>query len=109
MLKREYRLPLTKRLENASTIRTPIFTVKIARNTLSCNRYGFIISKRIDKRSVKRNRLKRRFRACIEQCYLKVSQGYDLLFVLTKNAQEESTEKLCEEVKKMLYKSELLK
>lgn len=104
MLQRKFRLPASVRLFHTETIFTPYFTVKIAQNDIQGNRFGFIVGKKIDKRAVGRNRLKRRFRAGIEGIMNDVSKGYDFLFLLKKEAQEQSTDILHQEIKKALIK-----
>src|SRR5258706_7046228 len=86
MFARKYRLPAKIRLDNSKNVHSPFFIVKISKNTLVHNRYGFIISKKIDKRATVRNRVKRRIRACIEELHPKMVTGYDLLFIIKKEA-----------------------
>ena len=102
MLQRSFRLPASTRLLRPKTTFTPYFAVKIAPNDFGFNRYGFVVSKKIDKRAVYRNRLKRRFRAGVELIQKEVPQGYDVLFILKKEAVEQITESLHKEVKKIL-------
>lgn len=45
-------------------------------------RFGFVVSKTVDKRAVIRNMLKRLVRGHIESTYLALEKGMDVLFVL---------------------------
>src|SRR5258708_22019568 len=92
MFKRSLRLSSSNRLTNASIIHTTFFILKLAKNTLEHNTYGFIVSKRIDKRAVVRNRLKRRFRAIVEELHPALQTGYDMLFVMKALAREQKPE-----------------
>src|SRR5258706_15865795 len=108
MFDRKYRLPVKVRLDNSKTVHTPFFIVKIHKNTLEYNRYGFIISKKIDKRATVRNRVKRRIRACVEELHPKMVTGYDLLFIIKKEAVEKTTEILFSTISEILIKEKIL-
>lgn len=72
-------------------------------NTLLYNRYGVIISKKNVKSAVKRNRVKRQIRACIQSLSLEVKSGYDFLFII-KKLPDEKRQNLCYEMRGM-YKT----
>ncbi len=108
MFARKYRLPAKIRLDNSKNVHSPFFIVKISKNTLVHNRYGFIISKKIDKRATVRNRVKRRIRACIEELHPKMVTGYDLLFIIKKEAVEKTTEILFSTISEILIKEKIL-
>lgn len=102
MLQKQFRLPASVRLFHAKTLFTPYFTVKVAPNTDQGNRFGFIVSKKIDKRAVGRNRLKRRFRANIEQLKDGLIGNHDFLFLLKKEAVDQTTKDLHSEITRIL-------
>lgn len=81
MLKKSLRLPGGTRFSSEKTLTTNLFILRIARNNLAHNRYGFVVSKRIDKRAVQRNRLKRLLRAGIEELETEIKKGFDMLFI----------------------------
>lgn len=82
MLSKKFRLPSSVLFKGqVSTVREPEFIMKYKKNNLPYNRYGFVVSKAIDKRAVVRNRLKRLFRAHIENAF-PPGEGFDILFVL---------------------------
>ncbi len=85
MLKRKYRLPASVRFSKNDTISTKFYLLKTAPNNLSYSRVGFVISKKVDKRAVARNRLKRKMTNFIEKVIEKIV-GYDMLFILKKEA-----------------------
>lgn len=87
---------------------TRFFVLKIDRNGLPHNRFGFIVSKKIDKRSVVRNSLKRKIRSCLEESQERLKPGFDLLFLLKKEAIDKTHLEICSEVNKELKKQKLL-
>ena len=83
MLKRKFRLPKEK-LKTKKTLNVEDFILKTSENKLGISRFGFVVSKKIDKRAAVRNRAKRFFRAYIEENLEKIKLGYDFLFILKK-------------------------
>ena len=81
MLERKYRLlvPISK---TAQLFSTPQFSLRVSKNGESVSRFGFIVSKKIDKRAVVRNRVKRLLRRVIEENIKKIAAGYDFLFII---------------------------
>jgi ribonuclease P protein component len=102
MLQRSLRLPSHTRFQQFHLYRTPVFTVKIAKNNLSYSRFGFIISKKTAKSSVDRNSSRRKVRSGVERLLKDILPGYDFLFVITKNLVDESTVQLQEAVENLL-------
>lgn len=84
MFAKKFRLSSNKKIFALKTIPTPLFILRIAKNNLFYNRYGFVVSKKVDKRAVVRNRLRRQFRSLLEKKNLQLPQGYDFLFSLKK-------------------------
>ncbi len=108
MLARKYRLPHFIRFTRSPLIRHPFFSVRIGKSNLPYSRFGFIISKKIDKRATVRNRLKRRFRGCIEQLTLFQRPGKDVLFILKKESISESSEILLKHIQQVLCETKIL-
>lgn len=93
MLKKAFRLNKKTGVFGQS-FTAPFFSVRIKKNNLSHNRFGFIVSKRIDKRAVVRNRLKRVFRSNIEDSLEQMRNGYDMLFILRKQVAQKTREEM---------------
>lgn len=91
MLKKTYRLDARFRLPHPMVYQTPFFTLRLTKNNLTYNRYGFVVSKKVDKRAVIRNRVKRQLRACIEHAFHDIKSGYDMLFFINREAVDKTT------------------
>ena len=89
MLAKQYRLPRSVAFHNAKVIPTPYFKVLIQANNLSHNRFGFVISKKIDKRAVVRNRLRRILQSAVSQFLF--SNSKDILFIVKQSFVKEKT------------------
>lgn len=88
MLQKQYRLPASVRLNRPQTFSFQHFLVKVGKNNLDYNRFGFVVGKKTDKRATARNRIKRVFRSCIEELFDKIQTGHDLLFFVKSSALE---------------------
>jgi ribonuclease P protein component len=104
MFARKFRLPATVSLTHAQFISSQLFSLKIAKNNETHNRYGFVVTKKISKRAHIRNRTKRRFRSIMEKLHPVLSQGNDLLFILKAAAVGKETGELSQELQKVLNK-----
>src|SRR5258706_9881333 len=86
MFSRKLRLPANTNFSLAKTIHTPLFVLKVAKNDFLYNRYGFVVSKKIDKRATVRNRVKRVIRSCFEELNTRLVQGQDFLVIIKREA-----------------------
>ena len=81
MYKRQYRL--TKKNDFANVYKNgrasfdALLGFKAADNNLKQSRFGVVVSKKISKRAVERNLIKRRIRAAIKAKLKEVRPGYD--------------------------------
>jgi ribonuclease P protein component len=73
------------------------------------SRFGFVVSTKVTKSAVQRNRIKRALREAVryEISYLK--QGYDVVFLAKKSALRQLTESLMRETKGFLKEIDLVK
>ncbi len=107
MLKKINRLPSSVRLESAKTVSTSYFILKIAKSNLSYPRFAFVISKKVDKRAVIRNKIKREMTKTIQNMIEQIG-GIDILFILKTPAAENIT-RLASSIEQVFSKEGLLK
>lgn len=108
MLTRQYRLPGGYRFKASDIRRTPYFLLKVAKNDLLISRFGFVISKRIDKRATERNRIRRALSSVIVDNVSGLNGGYDMLFIVQPGASGQEAAVLREEVRKVLKATRVL-
>lgn len=101
-----YRLSAKIKKTFSRSLQSPLFTLRLGENGLEHNRYGVIVSKKIDKRAVVRNGIKRKIRGCIAEMEDSLKKGYDMLFVVKKNFLKENGNP-CSAVKEILQKEKL--
>lgn len=111
-------LPLNNRLKKTTDIRRVFkqgrlfkegfLIFKTARNDLNKSRFGFIVSQKVSKKAVVRNKIKRRLRGAVRKELKKIKTGADSLFIALPGLVKKdfsSTEQL---VKNILKKAGLL-
>lgn len=82
MFKRQNRLPRGVEFYNSRVFPTALFVLKVKQNDLEINRFGIVVSKKIDKRAVIRNKIKRMLRKIIMDLNKKMTIGHDMLFIV---------------------------
>ncbi len=83
--------------------------LKVVKNDLEISRFGFIVSQKISKKAVIRNRLKRRLREGLRHYLPEIKQGVDGVFISRPGLEKEDFEELKKTIKGILSKAELLK
>ena len=105
MLKRKFRIPKGVRFNNSGFPSSPLFTIKIRENGLSHNRFAIIVSKKVDKRAVVRNRIRRLISSCIEELYKDLRLGCDMIFIVKKGAIGKKRTEFYSEIKRIVEKA----
>lgn len=108
MLKKENRLVPGIRFNNSHSLSVPQFVFKKRENGLSVNRFGIIVSKRIDKRAVVRNRIKRFFRETLNEMNKKMKPGHDIIIIVKKEVLGKTKKENLLTVENTLEKAELI-
>jgi ribonuclease P protein component len=103
MLKRENRLSRILRRVGEKKYFSPLFQVRISENNENKARFGFIVSKKIDKRAVIRNQTKRVLRNAVES-FINNATGKDIIIVAKKNLLPKEKEEVVKELGNILNK-----
>ena len=109
MFKRENRLVPGIRFNNSYSFSCPQFIFKSKKNGLTLNRFGVVVSKKIDKRAVVRNRIKRIFRNALLNLNENMKLGHDILFIIRLGALNKRGEEIKLEIKNAIEKAGLIK
>lgn len=73
------------------------------------SRFGFIISTKVHKKAVKRNRAKRLLTEAVLSLSSKIKPGFDVVFLAKKKIIDISLEEIKKEVKRLFIEAELIK
>lgn len=109
MFKRENRLIARVRFNNSYSFSVPQFVLKERKNGLLLNRFGIIVSKKIDKRAVVRNKIKRIFRQALGELNKNMKSGHDMLFITRIGVLSKTKEENYSIIKNTLEKSGFMK
>lgn len=109
MFKKENRLVSGIRFNNSYLFSAPQFVLKEKANGLALNRFGIVVSKKIDKRAVVRNRIKRLFREALVNLNKNMTLGHDILFIIKKEVLKKTKEENEKEIKSALEKAGFIK
>ena len=109
MLPREYRLPPRTSGILLTTFQSTYFRAKVFRTVLPHARFGFVVSKKVSPLAVERNRIKRKLRAYIEGMLPEFAAGYDILFIIQKEALTSDPAFLQDTLRRFLNERKLLK
>jgi ribonuclease P protein component len=82
--------------------------VVLRRKDKKPSRFGFIVSTKISKKAVVRNRIKRILREIVRQNLDKVNKGFDVLFLVKKKAVEEKGKDFEKEIISVFRKANLI-
>ncbi len=94
---------------NGSSARSTHLNLKyLKQHSANDNRVAVVVSKKVDKKAVIRNRIRRRVYEIIRNAWTDTKQGYDLVFtVYDKSVATIEHSELEAEIKKLLQKAEL--
>lgn len=65
---------------------TPFFALYMKENGLSISRFSIVVSLKISKKAVERNRIKRRIRSFIHTALPSIKKGYDVIIRVNSSA-----------------------
>ena len=92
-------------------ISTPFFNLFYVRRNgelAEPSRFGFVVSTKLDKRAVKRNRVKRVFREAIRPLLPEIKDGFDFVFWVRRRSLEMKSDRMQAVIETVLKKSGLL-
>lgn len=84
-----------------------IIGVKIAKNNLKYNRFGVIVGKKVSKKAVVRNKVKRRLRESLKICNKSIKQGFDIVAIALPPSDSKDYFELCAIIEKHLKRLKL--
>jgi len=111
VLPKENRLKAKKDFEKVfkkgKGIKESLLFLKVSENGLEISRFGFIVSQKISKKAVLRNKIKRRLRELIKKRIKKLKKGTDYVFVVLPGLEKKGLKDTEEILEKLLEKAKL--
>jgi len=102
MLSRKYKLKkdndFKKVFKQGENYQQEFIKIKVLKNDLAYSRFGFIIGRKISKKAVERNRIKRRLGEIVRLKLKQIKPGFDIVVLVN----QEITEKDYQAIEKTL-------
>ena len=94
--------------KNSKIFKSDLFIFRIAKNNLGVNRFGFVVSQKVSKNAVVRNKVKRRLSEAVKTGLIKIKNGTDLVIIALSGIEKKEFSEIKEAVKNALIKTELI-
>jgi ribonuclease P protein component len=109
MLPKENRLRKKNDFENVlrrgGGLKQDFLVLKLKENKLKDTRFGFIVSQKVSKKAVIRNRVKRRLREIIKLKMEEIKKGIDVVLIALPGAEKKDFSETKKEMEDLLKKS----
>lgn len=113
MLPKKYRLTKNKDFravyENGNSVFLPALVMRYEKKRKSNLRFGFVVSSKIAKKNVPRNRIKRQLRSIVHQKIDKISPGFDCIIIARPGIKKHSYQQIERDVESLFKKSKIYK
>jgi ribonuclease P protein component len=106
---------LTKRkdfqrvFQRGKGIKENSLALKWVRNNLKVSRFAFIVSQKVSKKAVLRNKLRRKLREKARLDLPKLQKGLDAIIIVSPGAEKKGGKELAENLNKLLLKAQLIR
>ena len=94
-----------KIFKNSKSFKTDLCILKIAKNNLEINRFGFVVSLKVSKKAVVRNKIRRRFVEALKLFDKHNKKGFDFLVIALPGADKAEFSGVKESLNKVLGKA----
>jgi len=94
--------------KDSKTFKNNIFIVRVAKNNLGLNRFGFVVSLKISKKATSRNKVRRRLSEAIQLEVKNIKIGTDLVFIALPGIEKKNFIEIKKAVKDALSAEKLI-
>jgi len=75
-----------------------VLSLKYLKNSIGLNRFGFVISNKISKKSVERHKIKRRLSGIIKQISPGLEKGFDFVIIALQGIKDKTYKEMKKEI-----------
>lgn len=93
--------------KNSKSFKNNLFILKIKKNNLGINRFGFVVSQKISKKATTRNKIRRRLAGLMRSKTMEMKNGIDLIIITLPGIEKKTFFELKEAVDALFVKSGL--
>ena len=97
-----------KIFKKGKSFKNGFLILKIVSNDLEESRFGFIVSQKVSKKAVLRNKVKRRLRDIIQKNIVKIKKGVDIVLIVLPGLEKKSFLETKETLDTLLKKTGLV-
>ncbi len=97
-----------KVLKEGKSFKEKALVLKVRKNNIKINRFGFVVSKKVSKKAVKRNQIKRRLREIVRKKTKDYKKSFDLVFIALPGLELMKFPEIKEVTQNLLKKSKIL-
>ena len=94
--------------KNSKSFKNNLFILKIAKNNLGLNRFGFVVSKKISGKAVVRNKTRRRMAEAIKINMESIKGGADLVLIALAGIEKKEFSEVKDAINNALVKTGLI-
>lgn len=94
--------------KNSKSFKSSLFIFKIMENSLSLNRFGFVVSQKVSKNATTRNLVRRRLTEVMKAEINKIAIGTDIVIIALPGIEKKTFSDIKEEVVNALVKTRLI-
>jgi len=95
-------------LDKGSLVQAESFGIAfVKREDTDVPRFGFVVSTKVSKEAVQRNRIKRALSEAVRFMTADIKKGYDVVFLAKQKAAQTPTDRLMNEVREAIKKADL--
>jgi ribonuclease P protein component len=93
--------------KKAQSFRNSLFILKVIENSLGINRVGFVVSSKVSKKAVVRNKVRRRLAQIMKTKINDIKAGVDLVFIALAGIEKKDFSEVKDAVNSILIKTKL--
>lgn len=113
MLSSEHRLRKKKDIDavfkRGKFFREQFLSLKLKKNNLPHSRFAFIVGKKVSKKAVERNKVKRRLREATREQISDIKEGYDIIVMSFPGAHQKSFTEVKKATNRLYKKARVMK
>lgn len=109
MLKKSQRIANVGNIRGTRTISSPFLIVKYLQKEEGLTKFAFVISKKVDKRAVIRNKIKRGLAKAVQEVLDKIKTDYNVIIIAKPSILEKDNKQQAEILKEIFTKANLFK
>lgn len=95
-------------LREGKSLKQDFVILKVKQNTINTARFVFIVSQKVSKRAVVRNKVKRRLREIIKEKIDIIEKGIDVSLIALSGIEKNSFQEIKESIEKLFKKAKII-